>query len=161
MDEGSTAQTLLQAFMRFKRMEWHQRNVLGYKPSEIKLLFCIHKGRRADSPGMKLSEISQTLRVTPPTVTQLIKDLESNGLVERAFDPTDRRAVLVRLTPKGDALTAAASEAFVRAFEALVAHLGEDKSRQLALLLNEVFQYYTTKEPPAPQPPVKKEDGLC
>ncbi|MZP31384.1 MarR family transcriptional regulator [Heliobacterium undosum] len=158
--ESGTAQTLLQAFMQFKRIEWHQRSVLGYKPSEIKVLFCIKKGRKSGSPGIKASEISQLLRVTPPTVTQLIKDLEIRGLVERAIDRDDRRSALIGLTQKGEKVTKAAADEFVRAFDGLVNHLGEAKSQQLAELLNEAFFYFATKEAPISQT-LSKEDGTC
>ena len=45
--------------------------------------------------------LSRALRVTPRNVTGLVDGLEADGLVARAAHPTDRRATLVSLTPKG------------------------------------------------------------
>jgi DNA-binding MarR family transcriptional regulator len=51
--------------------------------------------------------LSRALRVTPRNVTGLIDGLEADGLVARAPHPTDRRATLVTLTPKGNEVAAA------------------------------------------------------
>jgi DNA-binding MarR family transcriptional regulator len=59
------------------------------------------------SPG---ALVQQTL-VTSGTMTNRVDRLESRGLVERHPAPTDRRGVLVRLTPAGrDAVDAAMTE---------------------------------------------------
>src|SRR5262245_59985510 len=39
--------------------------------------------------------------VTPPTMTRLVAGLVADGLVERAGDPADRRAVRIRATAAG------------------------------------------------------------
>ena len=83
------------------------------------------------------------LQVTSPTVTQLLKGLEANGLVERHIDPMDRRAVGITLTEKGEVITQKAMDAFVSSFEGLINYLGEEESNELAELLAKVFRYYS------------------
>jgi len=51
--------------------------------------------------GLKMRDLSRYLMVTGGNVTGLTDDLERDGLVLRASSPTDRRAWIVRLTPKG------------------------------------------------------------
>lgn len=51
--------------------------------------------------GLKMRELSRYLMVTGGNVTGLTDDLEREGLVTRESSPIDRRAWLVRLTPKG------------------------------------------------------------
>jgi DNA-binding MarR family transcriptional regulator len=46
-------------------------------------------------------ELAQRLRVTPRNVTALIDALEATGFVRRSAHPTDRRAVMLELTPQG------------------------------------------------------------
>ncbi len=104
-NSNPTAQKLMKTFMQFNKVEWHQRSIAGCTPSEIRLLFCISKGAKPDTPDMKVSEISKRLHVTSPTITQLLKGLEANGLIERHIDPTDRRAVGITLTEKGEMVT--------------------------------------------------------
>ena len=51
--------------------------------------------------GMKMRALSRCLMVTGGNVTGLTDELERDGLVARAGSPDDRRAWIVRLTPKG------------------------------------------------------------
>ncbi len=47
------------------------------------------------------AEVARRLLVTAPVVTRLASVLADAGLVVRAADPNDRRAVLLELTPAG------------------------------------------------------------
>lgn len=51
--------------------------------------------------GLKMGELSRYLMVTGGNVTGLTDELAREGLVSRESSPTDRRAWLLRLTPKG------------------------------------------------------------
>ncbi|ODU62240.1 MAG: MarR family transcriptional regulator [Lautropia sp. SCN 66-9] len=51
--------------------------------------------------GLKMKALSRFLMVTGGNVTGLTDELERDELVTRESDPNDRRAWLVRLTPKG------------------------------------------------------------
>jgi DNA-binding MarR family transcriptional regulator len=55
----------------------------------------VHRG------PMRLSELTATEQVSQPAITQLVARLERDGLVERAPDPRDGRAVQVRATLAG------------------------------------------------------------
>ena len=140
-----TEQKLLRAFMQFKKAEWHQRSIEGCTPSEIRVMFCIKKSVKPDAHEMKVSEISKCLHVTAPTITQLLKGLEAHELVERRIDPTDRRAVGIQLTKKGEMVTRKAEEAFFTTFHGLIEYLGEEQSHQLAALLSQVSHYFNEK----------------
>lgn len=139
-NENITSRRLLQAFMQFKKIDWHSRTIVGYKPSEIRILFCIKNS------ALKVSEISHHLHVTSPTVTQSVNKLEDYGLVERCMDTKDKRAVWVHLTPKGTEIVKKAEEMMFSSFQGLITFLGEDDSNQLAELLTKVFQYYLEEE---------------
>ena len=53
--------------------------------------------------GTRVGDLAVRLGVTKQAVSQLIDELESMGVVERAVDPGDARARIVRFTPKGRA----------------------------------------------------------
>ena len=53
--------------------------------------------------GLKMRELSRYLMVTGGNVTGLTDDLERDGLVVRESSPGDRRAWIVRLTPRAGA----------------------------------------------------------
>ncbi|MEU0556288.1 MarR family transcriptional regulator [Dactylosporangium sp. NPDC049742] len=52
---------------------------------------------------MRLSELSDHLRIAPRSTTEVVDGLQERGLVERRPDPADRRATLVALTDAGQA----------------------------------------------------------
>ena len=66
--------------------------------------FTIAQGRLAagiDPDGTRLSVLAERAHVAKQTATALVDSLERAGYVERAPDPVDGRARLVRLTPRG------------------------------------------------------------
>jgi DNA-binding MarR family transcriptional regulator len=141
---NATEQKLFRAFMQFHKAEWHEPTIGGCRPSEIRVLFCVRTGDKPDSL-VKVSDISKRLRVTSPTVTQIVNNLETNGLVERRSDPTDRRSVGIILTKRGEEVTQQAADAFSSSMQGLIDYLGEEESNQLADLLFKVFHYYQEK----------------
>ena len=57
-----------------------------------------------DHGAMSPSELGERLIVTRATVTGLVDSLQAQGYVERSPNPTDRRSLVVRITPKGIAV---------------------------------------------------------
>jgi DNA-binding MarR family transcriptional regulator len=55
-----------------------------------------------DREGLKMSELSGVLRVSNGNVTGIVDRLVSDGLIVRVPVENDRRAMSVRLTPKGE-----------------------------------------------------------
>jgi len=55
--------------------------------------------------GLRSSELAHHLHIAPRSATEVVDALEAKGLVQRSPDPTDRRATLVSLTPRGRELT--------------------------------------------------------
>jgi DNA-binding MarR family transcriptional regulator len=51
--------------------------------------------------GIRASELAMLAGMTKPSMGYLIEYLEQHGYVERVPDPSDKRAQLVRLTPRG------------------------------------------------------------
>ena len=51
--------------------------------------------------GLKMSELSRHLMVSGGNVTSLTDELEREGWVVRDHSPSDRRAWILRLTPRG------------------------------------------------------------
>jgi DNA-binding MarR family transcriptional regulator len=62
-------------------------------------------------PGLRMSDLSRYLGVTPPTVTVVVDRLVERGLVERQLDAQDRRQHRCELTPEGQEMLARVREA--------------------------------------------------
>ncbi|MBW7457760.1 MarR family winged helix-turn-helix transcriptional regulator [Paenibacillus sepulcri] len=130
-----------ETFERFARAEWRKQTSFGIKSSEIRVLLCIKVLAAENGHGVNISDISRKLDVTSPTVTQMVKHLIHEGYVERAADPRDKRISLLGLTDKGDAAAQKAYERFTTIFSGLIETLGEEQSKTLVSLLNQVYQY--------------------
>lgn len=59
--------------------------------------------------ALPLAKASARLQVHPTSVTNAVNRLEQAGFVERVAHPTDGRATLVQITPKGRETVVAAS----------------------------------------------------
>jgi DNA-binding MarR family transcriptional regulator len=57
--------------------------------------------RKLTAAPRRITELAAEERVTQPAITLLVNRLQERGWVERIPDETDRRAVLVSLTPDG------------------------------------------------------------
>ncbi|WP_340026255.1 MarR family transcriptional regulator [Paenibacillus sp. FSL K6-1096] len=112
------------------------------------LLVCIARSAPSAEQGLKVSEISRYLGLTPPTVTQLINSLEAKELVERQPDPSDRRVVRIRLTKEGKIITRKGRDHMNATLNRLVEYLGEEESDQLAELLLKVYTFMEDNPPP-------------
>jgi DNA-binding MarR family transcriptional regulator len=70
-----------------------------------------------------VSNIARAVSLSQATVTTILQRLESKGLVKRERSRSDRRAVIVQLTPAGNALCKTAPEplqySFTERFRAL------------------------------------------
>ena len=81
--------------------------------------------------GLKMRELSRYLMVTGGNVTGLTDDLERDGLVAREASPSDRRAWILRLTPKGRRAFEAMAQEHERWILELLGGLDERTVQQL------------------------------
>lgn len=65
----------------------------------------------ADGRGRTVSELSRAAGVRPTTLTSVLDRLARRGHITRGSRPTDRRVVLVELTPSGRHAAASISRA--------------------------------------------------
>lgn len=96
------------------------------------------------SNGLKMSEISDLLRVSNGNVTTIVDRLVENGLVERRQIPGDRRAIEICLTEAGQkqfTLQAAAHEEWI---SNLLAGLGDQNLSAFNGMLEELNDHLET-----------------
>jgi DNA-binding MarR family transcriptional regulator len=84
---------------------------------------------------MRLSELSDRLKIAPRSATEVVDVLAGRGLAERRPDPDDRRAVLVTLTPEGQRTGAAIRAARVAEGEAFFGALSAQDREAFARIL--------------------------
>jgi DNA-binding MarR family transcriptional regulator len=79
---------------------------LDLTASEINVL-----ANLADGRGRTVSELSQAAGVRPTTLTSVLDRLARRGHITRGGRPSDRRVVLVELTPSGRRAAASVGQA--------------------------------------------------
>lgn len=70
------------------------------KPRHIHVINAIHVLQEKQE-YVRISDVSHALRVTTPSVTKLINELEVYGVVEKHANEEDRRITTLTLTPLG------------------------------------------------------------
>lgn len=72
-----------------------QRTRLGISRPEAGVL------RAVSNQPQRITDLAANEALTQPAITRLVDRLQDRGWITRQADPTDRRAVLVALTPAG------------------------------------------------------------
>lgn len=81
-----------------------------------------------DQPGVTPSQVSETLYLTPSTITRLVEKLEQKHLVRRE---SEGKNTLIYPTPQGEALRPAITEAWERAGVRYAQAVGEGNIQNL------------------------------
>lgn len=106
----------------------------GISPHQARALRAIR-----DAGPVRPSRLAETLHIAPRSVTDVIDDLQAQGLVTRSADPDDRRAQLVALTDAGVDLLARSDAHRTDAASALFGRLSPRDRDELARLLQTVL----------------------
>jgi DNA-binding MarR family transcriptional regulator len=108
--------------------QWH------VTPSQSRALRVLASSRE----GMRPSVLAEELRIAPRSATEVADALVERGWVERAPDPTDRRATTLSLTAAGLALVARIDEVRREASERVLDVLPAAQRRTLHEILTVV-----------------------
>ena len=106
LDTAALAHDLRLAVMRFSRRLRSQGVDTSVTLTQIAALSTL-KRNGPMSPG----ELAAHERVQPPSMTRVVVALEGMGLVTRTPHPTDRRQVIIGLTPAAEDLLSAEARA--------------------------------------------------
>jgi DNA-binding MarR family transcriptional regulator len=100
---------------------------------------------RISEQGLRLTDLAESAQVTKQTAAYLVEQLESLGYVERVPHPTDARARLVRLAPRGREAQSLASSVEARIEREWAAHVGAEdwaRLRHSLIRLREITDPY-------------------
>lgn len=102
-DAAELADALTRAVKRMRRRTAAGLEPYGITPGQGRALRVLAHASDCETPGraMRLSELADVLHIAPRSATTVVDALEASGLVVRAPDPADRRAVGLHLTEAG------------------------------------------------------------
>jgi DNA-binding MarR family transcriptional regulator len=93
---------------------------------------------RRDLRGLSPAELAEAAGVTRPTMTGLLRALESSGLVLRRSHPEDHRSTVISLAPKAHRLLDRVLPEHFRLQASLMSPLGPTERAELVRLLTQV-----------------------
>jgi DNA-binding MarR family transcriptional regulator len=149
-------QGLITASRRFSKSQIPRGVVLDgldLRPPELHILFLIAKEGKGEKAGgpVQPSALAAIMGVTAGNITQIINAIEERGLIERTIDPSDRRKVMITLTPVGKEAVKRAGAAYREAYAGLLSDLGEKKTVEFTKLLDRAAAYFNDRFGPLGQ----------
>jgi DNA-binding MarR family transcriptional regulator len=93
---------------------------------------------RIGPQGSRIVDLAEQAQVTKQTAGFLIEQLEKAGYVVRTAHPTDRRAQLVRVAPRGEAAVRVGADVIEELEAAWTAHLGARDMQHLRRILTQL-----------------------
>ncbi|CAL9484526.1 hypothetical protein SUDANB121_03125 [Nocardiopsis dassonvillei] len=134
-DEEAELNTGLLLFIPYREME---RRIFAELAARGYDDITFSQGRvfqRLARGGSRLTDLAEQARITKQSAGFLIDRLEEAGYVERVPDPTDARARLVRVAPRGERVIAEAAEIVAGIEAEWTAHLGARDMAELRRIL--------------------------
>jgi DNA-binding MarR family transcriptional regulator len=106
--------------------------------------------QRIGAQGTRLTDLAEQAQVTKQTAGFLVDQLERTGYVERRPDPTDARARLVCIAPRGMEAVQVAAGVVARIEAEWTAHLGAEDMAHLRRTLTRLREITDPYSRPAP-----------
>lgn len=119
-----------------KYLDEHLRRI-GQSQARWEALFAVAMTRE----GSALGTIAKRVGVEGPTFVRMIAQFEREGLVKRLESSEDRRASIIRITPKGEAALAEMREVTTRVRKEFLGDLTVDDVRKLLDMLEHLLSF--------------------
>jgi DNA-binding MarR family transcriptional regulator len=144
-DDLSLARAVFAVMPRFGRIAWNAAQQCGMSsPERGRLLWVI--GDKSVRAGL----VAQQLKLSAGAVTELVESLVREGLVRRATDPDDRRAVVLELTPAGRSVTERYELAASSTLAQVLGRLTPLQRRRVRAAFGDLHSAFTVAEGTAP-----------
>jgi len=129
MDNTKRMEVILERLREY--WEWHDpRSLSGLTRSQLSLLLTL-----SEYPGCRVQDTARRLDLTAPTISIGVRRLEKMGLVERAADPDDQRAVCLYLSARGRRVAAKARAIRAQKLDRMLGVLSPEEQESLLELL--------------------------
>lgn len=141
-EKSKLAHELFRTIANFFRIVKKPSTCQQIKQSEYMLLVAMKNFEQVDYKGVKISDLSHLMQITPAAITHMINSLEEGGCVERLADSKDRRVVLVKPTVKGNKIVKKMHEEKLELLQGLVNYLGEHDTEELIRIITSAITYF-------------------
>jgi len=66
--------------------------------NQLRMIQCVYVCGREDAPGLSLKFLAEKLGITPAAASEMVNTLVRKGVFTREENPTDRRAISIRIS---------------------------------------------------------------
>lgn len=105
--------------------------------------------RVSDQRGCKPSEMARSSLITTGAMTSRLDRLERTGLIRRTPDPTDRRGLVVRITPQGSKLARQALDELITTNHAFLEPLNRQQRNAIASAFKQLLLHHEPRSTPS------------
>lgn len=130
----SSAQELIELLVQLMQRSIH-RNTLDASRGELGLIILLHQHPR----GLTAGELGERLHISSSGVANVLRQLESKGLVIRSVSPSDRRRIVVSITEKGEQLAEKHCSLLTRDMAQALTELGERDTQELIRIFQKLL----------------------
>ena len=89
-------------------------------------------------PGMEVSELAEATFLLGPSLSRILRDLDSLGLITRRHDDADQRRSIIALSPRGEALIEQISPESEAIYAEITRRFGAQRLAELQAMLREL-----------------------
>jgi len=132
---------LTRCFKAFELLAGRKIRTLGLTPSQFDVIITL-----GETGNMHCGALGETTLITKGTLTGVLDRLHRKGWIERESSPSDRRNILVKLTPQGQALYAQLCTMPHVHFQSTIGDLDEDFIKSLSSQLRKLRQTIERQE---------------
>lgn len=100
-------------------------------------------------PHLDITELSKRVYILKPSLTRMLKSLESAGLVRRDQSKTDQRYSYISITPSGRRKFQAVAPFSEAEYSRIEQEYGPEKLRELYSLLDDLIEIFANEPEPA------------
>ena len=129
---------MISTMLEFRKIKPTIQGVCGIPAGEFFFLQRVHELSRDE--GVRISRLRDSMSMTMPAVSQLVRILEEKGLVMRENAVKDRRVTLVTVTEKGEQVLRDSQEQFNQMFNRLIERYGPEELEQLIQMLKRLSE---------------------
>ena len=119
-----------------KYLDEHLRRI-GQSQARWEALFAVAMSRE----GSPLGTIAKRVGVEGPTFVRMISQFEREGLVKRLASSNDRRASIIRITPKGEAALSEMRELTTRVRKEFLGEISVEEVRRMLRMIEHMLGF--------------------
>ena len=147
MNEMDIVRKITQLFYAFRKDNFlnnERKSKFKLKHRDIMILDAIMRINHGDL--IKMSDLSDYFAVTPAAISQIIKQFEKEGWIERIHLESDRRSVYIRVNDEAQQMLKNCEDFMTKHLVDFIEYLGEEDANALVRIIEKAFTYANNRK---------------